>query len=128
MLNLGHVLDAICPWRAPPRRKVVAMPYGLPEAKPQRPTIRVLMLRDERGCPDGFTPTTYKAGQIYELPEDLAGCFFSCGAADPAEAHGQPSAALSRPAEGAENVPESVPGPANQKGRYRPRQGRREAR
>jgi hypothetical protein len=66
--------------------------YGYPKRE-VKPTIKVLMLRDAVGAPDGITRTEYSAGQEYDLPEDLAGCFFSTGHADPAEAHTQPETA-----------------------------------
>lgn len=59
----------------------------------ERPTVRVLMQRDAVGAPDGITKTHYAAGQEYDLPPDLAECFFSTGHADPAEAHTQPAEA-----------------------------------
>lgn len=53
----------------------------------EQQTVRVLMLRDAWGAPDGITRTFYAAGEEYDLPADLAGCFFSTSDADPAEAH-----------------------------------------
>lgn len=50
-------------------------------------TIKVRMNRTAMGAPDSVTVKEYKAGQEYDVPEDLAECFFSDGAADPAEAH-----------------------------------------
>ena len=65
--------------------------YGLPAEPDMRPTIRVRMVADAWGCPDPRTRVQYLAGQEYDLPEDLAECFFSTHSADPAEAHEQPS-------------------------------------
>lgn len=55
----------------------------------EQQTVRVVMLRDAWGAPDGITRTFYAAGEEYDLPADLAGCFFSTSDADPAEAHMQ---------------------------------------
>ncbi len=52
-----------------------------------KPQIKVLMLRTAKGAPDSTTVKEYLEGQVYEIPEDLADCFFSDGSADPAEAH-----------------------------------------
>ena len=63
----------------------------------EQQTVRVLMLRDAWGAPDGITRTFYAAGEEYDLPADLAGCFFSTSDADPAEAHMQAGDAAQEP-------------------------------
>ncbi len=50
-------------------------------------TIKVRMNRTAKGAPDSTTERTYLEGKEYDIPEDLAECFFSTGDADPAEAH-----------------------------------------
>lgn len=97
------------------------MRYSLAQ-RPAKPTIRVLMQRDAVGAPDGITRTEYKAGQEYDLPEDLAGCFFSTGEADPAEAHAQHAGGPAEPAEPPAGVPSTPP----EKRRRRPIQPSRE--
>ncbi len=52
-----------------------------------KPTVKVIMLHDAKGAPDSVTSRVYKQGETYDVPEDLAECFFSAGHADPAEAH-----------------------------------------
>lgn len=52
-----------------------------------RATVKVTMLKDAKGAPDSVTTREYKAGETYDVPEDLAACFFDAGLADPAEAH-----------------------------------------
>lgn len=100
------------------------MLYRGPGAPPkeQKPTIKVLMLKDAVGAPDGITRTEYRAGETYDLPEDLAGCFFSTGEADPAEAYEQRARAPESPQEGVSDQRETVEGekPAQkQKTRHR---------
>ena len=96
-------------------------------AKPGKPTIRVLMLADAVGAPDGVTRTEYQAGQCYDLPEDLAGCFFASGQADPAEAHEQHeerAEAAQERAAAPVATPEVAETPEPQKSRPRGRAGR----
>jgi hypothetical protein len=38
----------------------------------QEEKMRVRMLMDRRGSPDGVTAVPYKAGEAYDLPTDLA--------------------------------------------------------
>jgi hypothetical protein len=73
-------------WLRPPKVKVNTMRVGakLPEPKP---TISIIMLKTTKGSPDGVSTVTYEAGQRYDVPEDLAECFFSTHSADPTEAH-----------------------------------------
>lgn len=78
------------------------------------PTIEILMLETRRGAPTSTTERLYEAGKMYVVPESLAQSFFSCGAADPAEAHAQPasdahSAAEISPPQTADAEPEAVP-------------------
>lgn len=82
----------------------------------ERPTVRVLMLKDAVGAPDGITKTHYVAGQEYDLPLDLADCFFSTGEADPAEAHMQAKEA----AQDAPGAPQAAGGAS---GRAKTRRG-----
>lgn len=89
-MGLASVLAGLVPWSK--REKVHVHYYGYAKQTP-KPTIRVLMLKDAMGAPDGVTLKRYEAGKEYDLPEDLAGCFFSTGEADPAEAHMQPNVA-----------------------------------
>jgi hypothetical protein len=91
MLSLGSAIGVVSHWLTPRHRrpKVTVMKYGLPEEQQQMPTMRVIMLADAVGYPDGFTKHSYAKGKEYDLPEDLAKCFFSAGQADPAEAHEQ---------------------------------------
>lgn len=63
----------------------------------EQQTVRVVMLRDAWGAPDGITRTLYEGGREYDLPADLAECFFSTGEADPAEAHMQSADAAQEP-------------------------------
>lgn len=63
----------------------------------KRPTVKVRMNATAQGAPDSTTVRTYEAGREYEVPEDLAECFFSTGAADPAEAHTEADAADAAP-------------------------------
>lgn len=49
--------------------------------------IKVRMNRTAKGAPDSITVKEYLEGEEYDVPEDLAECFFSDGSADPAEAH-----------------------------------------
>lgn len=49
--------------------------------------ITVRMNRTTKGAPDSITVKEYLEGHEYDVPEDLAECFFSDGSADPAEAH-----------------------------------------
>jgi len=77
----------------------------------EQQTVRVLMLRDAWGAPDGITRTFYAAGEEYDLPADLAGCFFSTSDADPAEAHTQLVDAAQEPLgapQAAEGTPEGA--------------------
>lgn len=77
----------------------------------EQQTVRVLMLRDAWGAPDGITRTFYAGGQEYDLPTDLAECFFSTSDADPAEAHMQVMDAAQEPLgapQEAEGTPEGA--------------------
>jgi hypothetical protein len=74
-------------WLRPAPPKVHAMRVGAHNLNPPKPTIRILMLETKKGAPDGITTVDYEAGKIYDVPEDLAACFFSTHSADPAEAH-----------------------------------------
>lgn len=62
------------------------MRYSLAQ-RPPIPTVRIVMLKTTKGAPDGITTVEYVEGQEYDVPEDLAGAFFSTHSADPAEAH-----------------------------------------
>lgn len=65
------------------------MLYGLIQMPDAVATIQVRMIAGTWGCPTPTARVFYEAGQIYDVPEDLAQCFFSTHAADPAEAHMQ---------------------------------------
>lgn len=99
--------------------------YGLPDAPDERAIIRVVMLKDEWGCPDPRTRQLYVAGQQYDLPEDLAGCFFSTASADPAEAHAQPAEAPNSPVEGSPETAAPTLPPETDNTRPEPRRARR---
>lgn len=86
------------------------------QAAADRQTVRVLMLKDAVGAPDGITKTHYAAGQEYDLPTDLADCFFSTGDADPAEAHMQAANA-------AQDAPGAPQAAAGASGRGKTRRG-----
>lgn len=43
--------------------------------------MKVKMLTNKRGCPDGVTVNTYEEGKIYKLPKDLALAFIQIGVA-----------------------------------------------
>lgn len=100
--------------------------FNYPKREP-KPTIRVLMLKDAVGAPDGITRTEYQAGQEYDLPEDLAGCFFSTHSADPAEAHQQPETPQIATQDGRSEPEEPAPLPKEPNKRHGARQGRGKA-
>lgn len=39
--------------------------------------MKVKMLKNAKGCPDGHTLTEYAAGNVYDISDDLAACFIS---------------------------------------------------
>ena len=41
--------------------------------------MKIKMLMDAGGCPDGIKLVHYKKDEVYDLPADLAGCFISRG-------------------------------------------------
>ncbi len=47
--------------------------------------MKIRMLEDARGCPDGQSPRDYEAGLEYEVPEVLYRDFKALGCAVPAE-------------------------------------------
>ncbi len=107
-MGLASILSGLIPGRK--RSEVQVHYYGYAKKTP-KPMVEVIMQRDAVGAPDGITRTEYKAGQTYLLPEDLAGCFFSTGEADPAEAHAQPQAdPISAPPAHGEPNPQSDAG------------------
>lgn len=91
--NGGRALFGLVPSeRAPAVRKIPTMRFE--RSKPvAEPTIEILMLETRRGAPTSTTTMLYEVGKTYKVPESLAQSFFSCRAADPAEAHAQHSAA-----------------------------------
>lgn len=100
--------------------------FGYPKREP-KPTIRVLMLKDAVGAPDGITRTEYQSGVEYDLPEDLAASFFSNASADPAEAHAQPVGAPNLTAEESADPAAPALTPETENARPEPRRARRRA-
>ena len=45
-------------------------------------SMRIKMLEDAKGMPDGITLTRYMADEEYDVPNTLAKCFFDMGAAE----------------------------------------------
>jgi len=44
--------------------------------------MKVRMLKESQGSPDGIQVKTYKVGEIYDLPESLASVFLKLGWAE----------------------------------------------
>jgi hypothetical protein len=85
--------------------------------------IEIIMLETRRGAPTSTTTVLYEAGQTYLVPADLAASFFSCHAADPAEAH----ATRPEPQEAPPYPQAIVLAPEPKNSRHRPRHGRGKA-
>lgn len=110
---------------------------------PAVPMVEIIMLETCRGAPTSTTTVLYEAGKTYLVPEDLARSFFSCCAADPAEAHAACPQCRDRPcqceahtqpvqprqeAQEAPAYPQaSVAAPEPKNSRHRPRHGRGKA-
>jgi len=44
--------------------------------------VKVKMLRTAKGSPDGIQINVYEEGKVYNIPDDLAKCFFDIGACE----------------------------------------------
>jgi len=73
-------------------------------------TIKVVMLKDDEGYPNGHTPVKYEKGKEYDLPESLALSFFQTKSADPAEAYkaAEAKGEVQNAPEGDETQPEAT--------------------
>jgi hypothetical protein len=100
------MLSGLVPsWFRPKPPQVNTMRVGAKNLNPPKPTIRVIMLKTTLGAPDSISTVEYEAGKQYDVPEDLAECFFSTGAADPAEAHAAADGHENKRIEGFETHP-----------------------